>query len=554
MQSTSGVNSEHLHLLIAMLVAIQFILFAVVLYIYTSWLQKKAWFADQVSRGGALVEIISNPYFICYAYLAYMHLSADWVYSASSTFGLYDPNITAFTTEINQTYIETTRPKGLCIAVRDRDCKFEACKGGSCNSLLLTECMDKWSDPCGTMEIHYMIRILVLLSPPCVVLALVISAIHTWKHLRYGKPWKKNSLFFLHHYALEIILLVPVFGFFALRSVALTVHLLEGRLPTSEPSLNKDLLIGGNGSENSWEAYIEHVERLYDLNFTVANMYEARALFKLTSVMMEYIHLLQDRRGLLSHSCRRCSIKCPACHAENHQTISHTLMVPIKMMTMLGVQIFVWTNFIWCLYCVGSEQVREMSPTFWQQINSKMRQLGSVDASVTGFTLCTSIIAILNLFIFEHDFTDALGGFRPKLKFWSGRLLVSLAFIQRCAINGIPLLIPQFYLLHYQKQLVYACLICIEMLPVVLLQLVAWDADTLEDISFLCQSSQITRNSQQIEFTVSSRSHSMLLSIEQNLKNDKTFWRSASVVLLSDDKPANIASDDGSVVEVKNLS
>jgi len=215
---------------------------------------------------------------------------------------------------------------------------------------------------------------------------------------------------------------------------------------------------------------------------------------------------------------------------------------------MLGVRCFAWTSFIWCVYVVGAEQVREASGALWQQVGSKIQHLGDGSACFTGVSLCLSIMAIWNLILFEKYVSDILT--LSKLKFWSGKLVVSLAYVQHFVIRGVGSLMrrdaPHIY---YHQQLVYACLMCIEMLPLALLQLVAWDADQIEQQCILCRSAQGDGTSQQIEFTVRRRNQSMTLSIQEVQQNDKAFWSCASVALLSDGEPPTDTGNHGSVVQ-----
>jgi len=518
-----------------MLAAIQFLVLLVVVYVYKMFLFRSTWFADRMKAAGPMAEFVSSPAVICYGFLIYLHFSVDWVYAGNSVLGLYDPNISVlpWVTSGPRT-VNSTIPENLCIAVREMGCKHQVCIADSCDEQALAECTSLYPNPCDVMRLNGVIRVLVLLSPPCVAVSVVISAVHTWKHLKHGRPWTDRRLSPLHQFAIQIVFLAPVYGFFALMSVASISHLLEGRPPMQDAKLflNGSQLNDINlAPKDSWLKYIELTDRWYSLNFIVADLYEARALYCFTVVCMKFINMQRKRRGIFSHSCEKCGAKCPECEGVNN-TISHMLFMPLKRMTLLGVQCFVWTNFFRCVYVLGMEQIRESSPKTWRQIAGSLQTLGDVDSFFEGFTLCVSSIAIWNLVTFEHYLTDVLEEFEPKLKFWSAKIIVSLAFIQSIVIGQLAQFMPKDSdYLYYQQQLAYACLMCIEMLPVALLQLPAWNPVRLE-LNDPCEP-EGEGKSNQIEFTVSRGKHLVRVSVEENAEDNKTFWRSASVTLLS---------------------
>ena len=275
-----------------------------------------------------------------------------------------------------------------------------------------------------------------------------------------------------------MILLPAVYGIFSLISVADQVSLLEGRTDTrvwkadapcdAEMQLHGKLQI----SDTCWSEFIDRSVRWCNLNFIVADLYEARALYCFSWACMEYIDLQRTKRGLLSSSC-------PTCHSA----VSNMLLTPLKEMTLLGVQLFNVTNLARAIFALVAEQLRYAWISAFTWLSYKALQLGDVDAMLTGFNLCVSSIAIWNLIIFEHYLNNLLQGFSPKLKFWSAKIIVSLAFIQGLAVNVAGNLLPlDDYYQQHQRSLVYAALICIEMLPVALLQYAAWTPSKIESI------------------------------------------------------------------------
>lgn len=304
---------------------------------------------DCLQRGGFLAEIVCQPCILFYIFLIAMCLHVDWVYQLDSVFGLLDPRITIFETK---TWSDHPRepPQALCLAMREALCKTTVCDGDDCRVKVDEACVAQYPDPCEVVKLPHLSRWLMLLAPPCVILALILSLWHSWKHLRHGRPWDDEEMDKMHDLSIQICGLAPVYGIFSLMSVVHMVAMMEGRTDTdvwkADVKCDQDLLVNGIHSlpQTCWTDYIERSERWYNLNFLVADLYEAWALRCFGELCMEYIDLQRRKRGLLSHSCPQCQKKCPHCDGEN-LAISQVLLEPLKTMTLQGLEVFVWTNY-----------------------------------------------------------------------------------------------------------------------------------------------------------------------------------------------------------------
>merc|ERR1712100_579850 len=91
-----------------------------------------------------------------------------------------------------------------------------------------------------------------------------------------------------------------------------------------------------------------------------------------------------------------------------------------------------------------------------------------------GAGFIASFAAIGNIMIIEEDFEHLLLEFRPSLKFWGTKILVSLAFLQSILISIF--LTPNGWG-EIQSNLFYSSMLCLECLLIAIFHLKGWAAD-----------------------------------------------------------------------------
>lgn len=103
---------------------------------------------------------------------------------------------------------------------------------------------------------------------------------------------------------------------------------------------------------------------------------------------------------------------------------------------------------------------------------------GSVPSMLTGAGLIASTVAIGNVVNVEVSFHTELHLFNPGAKFWSTKIIVSIAFIQEFVLGllGNERLRGENKLSDLQIKLLYCSLLCYEVLGVTLLHVIAWPA------------------------------------------------------------------------------
>ena len=84
---------------------------------------------------------------------------------------------------------------------------------------------------------------------------------------------------------------------------------------------------------------------------------------------------------------------------------------------------------------------------------------------LTGAGLVASSAAISNVITVEHSLETYLHDFRPSAKFWSAKVLVSIAFLQQTILSILSHFLGAGFT-DLQQNLLYSSLICYEVLLV----------------------------------------------------------------------------------------
>jgi len=250
--------------------------------------------------------------------------------------------------------------------------------------------------------------------------------------------------------AVQVLLLPPVYGLFALDSALCALAVMWGAVVRDDVD-----------SLSEWNEHVRLRDEIYVSSFEVAELYEAWALWCFGKVCVQYVGL----------------------HLGTGDA-ARELFRPLQRITMLGISTFVSVYVVKSAYLLILSVLR--SPPFELHVcrwgKGSAAENDAAEASVAcgwerffsgaGFT--ASSIAIYNMFTFEHSLEPFLMGFKPRLKFLTVKLLLSLAFIQDFVIQVASHLL--LGLSREQRQLLYSSLICIEVLVIACLQVPAWNA------------------------------------------------------------------------------
>lgn len=212
----------------------------------------------------------------------------------------------------------------------------------------------------------------------------------------------------------------------------------------------------GIHNNTSFARRVQFYLGMYDSNFMVADVYEALALLIFAKLTLEIItRKVQEHANSVARSSEEAHVQDEVLHIMTKQTVS-------------GITLF-------CVAC-GVQAFYNLSVTSLEYFNHPIAFLSSPEMKnkahyfFLGVGCVASAVAIQNILTVEHAFGEKfLSMFSPSKKFWSAKVLVSLAFMQTCL-----LFLPPFSNWSETKQnIFYSSLICIECFFISLFHLAA---------------------------------------------------------------------------------
>lgn len=216
--------------------------------------------------------------------------------------------------------------------------------------------------------------------------------------------------------------------------------------------------MGVNGN-SGWEDRKEFYAEMWDSNFMVADVYECIALLIFARLTLDVIR--QQVSGQASTQ-----------EASDVSETNTQLMNTMASQTVSGVTYF-------CVSC-ALQAAYTLTVTTLQYLNMPIEALSTPEIKekahyfFLGMGTIASAVAIQNIITVEHTFGHKfLSMFNPSRKFWSAKVLVSLAFMQTCL-----LMLPPFSSWSQTCQnLFYSAAICCECFFISLFHLMAWNSN-----------------------------------------------------------------------------
>lgn len=240
-----------------------------------------------------------------------------------------------------------------------------------------------------------------------------------------------------HGYAIMINSLPLVYGVMALKGVMRTWEVVMNTFSATV-----------DGRFDLWSEKKELIMGLADLDFNFADLYEAwalRALVKLILINIEeYYRFSREGDDAAGHIFRT-----------------------MQKLGLLGIESFLWSCGLTSAYSLAA-----MCLNFYGIVQISPELASSVHWFLVGVGSLASTIAIMNIAILESRFHKQLNGFRPAAKFWSTKILVSMAFLQNLALRA-----TRRWWSTTQINLVYSALMGYECFFVALAHLWCWGAD-----------------------------------------------------------------------------
>jgi len=306
---------------------------------------------------------------------------------------------------------------------------------------------DLLPDDIKDLELTTPLAILSMCAPISVIVTTIITLVHMWQHhkkiletenaLQDETTEHIKGARYPHDLCILVLLLPLVYSLMAFKSVSRMWMLMTGTVYTDKESYDE--------AKQLEMAY-------YETNYYVADLYEAIGLYSFSRLCVGSVRNV--------------------CMQGNWGETAQKLFVPLKKMTLFGVEAFAGTYAVIAIYHL----TLSISESFGYDICDKYPVVCTFDGYTVGAGFLASTLAIYNIISFEHNLEHYLKDFQPTWKFWGAKVLVSLAFMQNKIIITMLVDWIKYYSLT-QGQLFYSSLMCIECVFVALLHMYAWNAD-----------------------------------------------------------------------------
>jgi len=279
--------------------------------------------------------------------------------------------------------------------------------------------------PSAEREIPYWLRAVSFGTPVATLITFCFSAFHVAAHAyTNGQDFMTGQ----RDRCMQVLALPMVYGTMSFKSVLRFWSLYTGAVSDTFPG--------------PWEAQKAHILDLSEANYDTGDLYEAWALYQFGQLC-----LYQIERAF-----------------KNKPEVGE-LMEATKSLTTLGVATFVITCFLQATY--------KIAISMYENITNVVLDTKNIAPYFTGMGLISSSVAITNVVKVELGFHHELTSIRPASKFWSTKVLVSIAFMQEIVIDRLLV----SFLTDLERQLLYSSLICYEIVAITGLHWVAWHID-----------------------------------------------------------------------------
>jgi len=237
-----------------------------------------------------------------------------------------------------------------------------------------------------------------------------------------------------HDWAVQVIMLPMVYGAMSFKSVMRMWMVFTGAFGSAEEIPN-------------FNHRVKALTDVYDSNFTVADLYEAWALYAFGTLCIEYVGLKRSTLGDLG------------------------MVKPLQQILLSGIMVFVVVTAAQSFLKLG---IGFAESTVGIDICAAYPEVCRLDGPFQGAGFVASSVAIWDIMIVEREFHGDMTEFRPGLKFLATKALVSLAFMQSILLAVANIFLGRG-LSTPQQNLLYSSMICIEVFVISLLHVAAWN-------------------------------------------------------------------------------
>jgi len=298
------------------------------------------------------------------------------------------------------------------------------------------------------------LRLWVLICPIVCLVTLIASAIQTFRHV---ERIHEGSAVRWHDRAVQIILLPTVYGVMAMSSLTRMYN-----------------YIGATGQQQSDELLHLSLSRS-ETCFWVGDLYESWALYQFLRLVLEVLEgkIIQGEESRI----------------ESERAMAHGRRRSYRAIDRLA-----WLGIVAFLaVCIAESGWSLWLLTFDKSISAKRFDQSMSKFVIAGFL--ASGVAIYNVFVVEEEYQKQLISFCPRLKFFTVKILVTFAFVQRgifeiCSwvgtlmprnvikwVGKAPLLGDVMNMPAAQFEMFYAALIITECFLVCIAHYWAWNSE-----------------------------------------------------------------------------
>jgi len=324
-----------------------------------------------------------------------------------------------------------------------------------------------------------------MLAPLWCGLTILVCIWHTHQHInqiRYhsglvdaeGRP-KPGKLVDCpqHNQTMTVLVLPAVYGLLSFKSTCRMWQVMINHIPVPGQHHNVSA-VAFHGYEERKTFLLE----MYDANFMVGDIYETYALVTFGNLVMGVVNKKIKKMEEIFEK----DVEARADGDEMKEYIEK-LVQSMSTLTVAGVKLFAMSCLLQGVYTIIITTCAFDFPDFQPHYFSRdadnlgVFQQEQMKATAHNFFLgagfIASFAAIGNIMIIEEDFHHLLKEFKPALKFWGTKILVSLAFLQSILISVF--LTPRGWS-EIQSDLMYSCCLGLECLLIAIFHIKGWGA------------------------------------------------------------------------------
>jgi hypothetical protein len=374
-------------------------------------------------------------------------------------------------------WLDDDATRSYVMSIMDSNGECDMDQSGECTS----DVFKQWEHE-ATLTIFPRLKEFSMFAPLWCLLTILVCIWHTHQHInkiranRDEGAGTKGRLVDCpqHNQTMTVLVLPAVYGLLSFKSTCRMWQVMINHIPVVGAHHDTSA-VAFNGYEERKTFLLE----MYDANFMVGDIYETYALVTFGNLVMGVLKKKIDKMKVVFEL-----ETADRSDAGEMKDYIERLVDSMKTLTVAGVKLFAMSCLLQGIYTLVITTCAFDFPGFMPEYFSRdASNLGTfqqeeMKATAHNFFLgagfIASFAAIGNIMIIEEDFEALLEEFKPSLKFWGTKILVSLAFLQSILISMF--LTPNGWS-EIQSDLMYSCCLGVECLLIAIFHIKGWSAD-----------------------------------------------------------------------------